>query len=143
MGWIGVNAFAEHLEVVALSSAPVAGTILKVFVALGFRGFLGYLDKTGHTRLHGSCGRFRKWLCLRCGVRLTTRPRRLRWVWPNAGSTCTEKDVSTVTKPADLGDGAYLRNFGTAWYRHYKVRRNWAVFLRVLHTAPRAKLHDH
>jgi hypothetical protein len=45
------------------------------------------------------------------------------------------------SKPAELGDGANLRHLGTASYRHYKVRRHWAVLFRVPVTAPRAKLH--
>ena len=35
MEWIGVGALAEHLEVVAFSSTPVAGTFLAVFLSLG------------------------------------------------------------------------------------------------------------
>jgi hypothetical protein len=44
-------------------------------------------------------------------------------------------------KPAELGDRANLRHLGTGSYRHYKVRRHWAVLFCVPATALRAKLH--
>jgi hypothetical protein len=52
--------------VVAFFSASVAGTFLAVFFALGLETFSASLMGSA-TRIQGSCGRFRRWLCLSGG----------------------------------------------------------------------------